>query len=71
MEHHPEEAALLFIKSGIHALLNERDQAQYTLCEAIRLDASAIDYFYIYFEEISELDWLKSYLKIKKPSGSS
>ena len=71
MEHHPEEAALLFIKSGIHALLNERDQAQHTLCEAIRLDASAIDYFYIYFEEISELDWLKSYLKIKKPSGSS
>jgi len=71
MEHHPEEAALLFIKSGIHALLDERDEAQNTLCQAMRLDSTAADYFYFYFEEMSELDWLKSYLEKKKPSGSA
>jgi tetratricopeptide (TPR) repeat protein len=66
LEHHPEEAALLFIKSGIHALLDERDEAQNTLCQAMRLDSSAADYFYFYFEEMSELDWLKSYLEKKE-----
>lgn len=71
MEHHPEEAALLFIKSGIHALLDERDEAQNTLCQAMRLDSTAADYFYFYFEEMSELDWLKSYLEKKKPSDSA
>ena len=50
--------------------LDERDEAQNTLCQAMRLRfIRCIDYFYFYFEEMSELDWLKSYLEKKKPSG--
>lgn len=71
LEHHPEDGALLFIQAGIFALNGDRDLAQNTLCKALRVDLEAIDYFYLYFEEYSELDWLKTYLEVNKATLGS
>lgn len=41
------------------------------MCKALRLDPSGAEYFYLYFEELSEVDWLKAYLEANKRTFSS
>ena len=57
--------------AGIYALREQKEAAQTTMCKALRLDPSGAEYFYLYFEELSEVYWLKAYLEANKRTFSS
>lgn len=71
VEFYPDQSSLLYFIAGIYALKNQKEAAQTTMCKALRLDPSGAEYFYLYFEELTEVDWLKAYLEANKRTFSS
>jgi tetratricopeptide (TPR) repeat protein len=71
IEFYPDQSSLLYFMAGIYALRDQKESAQTTMCKALRLDPSGAEYFYLYFEELSEVDWLKAYLEANKRTFSS
>lgn len=71
IEFYPDQSSLLYFLAGIHALNNQKEAAQTTICKALRLDPSGAEYFYLYFEELTEVAWLKAYLEANKRTFSS
>ena len=71
IEFYPDQSSLLYFIAGIYALKNQKEAAQTTMCKALRLDPSGAEYFYLYFEELTEVDWLKAYLEANKRTFSS
>lgn len=71
VEFYTDQSSLLYFIAGIYALKNQKEAAQTTMCKALRLDPSGAEYFYLYFEELTEVDWLKAYLEANKRTFSS